>query len=86
MTKHSRDNGHPSMQEASICIGAALAFTLDNWDNFAKEWSENAEDFPKGIKEVKAIFQHLFKDVGEMLEREAELEIALAMAKQILFK
>ena len=86
MVKHSRDNDHPSMHEASVCIGAALAFTLDNWDEFASEWADGGEAFPKGIDEVKAIFQHLFKDVGEMLDRESELELALAMAKQMLFR
>ena len=78
-------NEHPSMHEASVCIGAALAYTLDNWENFSKEFTDAGSKFPKGMEGVKVLMEHLLQDVGVMVMTQKELETALEMAQRILF-
>ena len=76
---------HPTLHESSVIIGAAVAFTLDNWDEFLKDFAEGAaSEFPNGMDEVKDMFIHLLEDAADMLTREKQLEMALDLASKWL--
>ena len=65
---------HPTAYESLVIIGAAMAFTLDEWDKFSVEFGkEFEEDSGKTDDEIKMMFIHLFKDVIHQLDKQDEL-------------
>lgn len=76
---------HPTLHESTIIIGAAVAFTLDNWDEFLKEFAEGAaNEFPDGMDGVKDMFIHLLEDAADMLTQETQLQMTLDLASKWL--
>src|ERR1700747_1876791 len=85
MPKHSRKNAHPSDRESIILLGAAMAFTLDHWDEFGKEFANELEDSHDiGMEEIKKHCQHLFEDLATTMIADREVEELLRIAGQFL--
>ncbi len=76
-SKESHETRHPEFSEALILVGAAIAFTLDNWDEFMRE----SEIEKEGAEEIKALYVHYMNDVHAEQKRQKLLETAFKMFK-----
>jgi len=73
----------PGFHESIVVLGSALAYTIDHWDDFAKEFGTDfAENEDKGMDEVKEMFIHLFADMADELERRQHVKQALKAAER----
>lgn len=72
---------HPTIQEGLIVVGAAIAFTLDYWEEYCKTCDMDVE----GAEEIKAIYEHLMADAMARIEINELVQNALVNLARGLF-